>query len=75
MVDASVGCAAPLPPPGVVVALPFVGTLLDIGGMWLTRFVWPPLAVLVIAGGTLFAVGYVVNAGISLYEMWVRKAA
>lgn len=59
----------------VVVALPFVGTLLDIGGMWLTRFVWPPLAVLVIAGGTLFAVGYVVNAGISLYEMWARKAA
>lgn len=59
----------------LVVALPFVGTLLDIGGMWLTRFVWPPLAVLVIAGGTLFAVGYLLNATISLYEMWARKAA
>lgn len=58
----------------LVVALPFVGTVLDICGMWLTRFVSPPLAVLVIAGGTLFAVGYILNATISLYEMWARKA-
>src|SRR5438067_7976312 len=57
----------------LIVALPFVGTLLDIGGMWLTRFVWPSLSVLVIAGGSLFALGYVLIAAIALYDLWVRK--
>jgi hypothetical protein len=57
----------------LIVALPFVGTLVDIGGMWLTRFVWPSLSVLVIAGGSLFALGYVLIAVISLYELWFRK--
>jgi hypothetical protein len=32
-------------PKAVIVALPFIGTVLDIGGMWLTRFVWPEFAV------------------------------
>jgi len=58
-----------------ILALPFVGTIIDIGGMWLTRFVWPPLAVLVIAGGTLFALGYALITVISLYELWIRKEA
>jgi hypothetical protein len=57
----------------VVMALPFVGTLIDIGGMWLTRFVWPPLSVLVIIGGSLFAVGYVLITLISLYELWLKR--
>jgi hypothetical protein len=57
----------------VIVALPFVGTLIDIGSMWLTRFVWPPLAALVIVGGSLFALGYLLIALISLYELWLRK--
>ena len=59
----------------VIVALPFVGTLVDIGGMWLTRFVWPPLSILVIVGGNLFALGYVLITFISLYELWLRKEA
>ena len=57
----------------LIVALPFVGTLMDIGGMWLTRFAWPSLSVLVIAGGSLFALGYVLIVVISLYELWFRK--
>jgi hypothetical protein len=57
----------------LILALPFVGTLIDIGGMWLTRFVWPPLSVLVIAGGTLFALGFTLIALISLYELWLEK--
>jgi len=57
----------------VIVALPFVGTLLDIGGMWLTRFVSPSLSVLVIAGGTLFALGYALITVIALYDLWLRK--
>ena len=50
-----------------------VGTLIDIGGMWLTRFVWAPLSVLVIAGGTLFALGYTLITLIALYELWLME--
>jgi hypothetical protein len=57
----------------LIVALPFVGTVLDIGGMWLTRFVWPPLSMLVILGGSLFALGYVLITVVSLYDLWLRK--
>ncbi len=56
-----------------VVALPFVGTIIDIGGVWLARFVWPPFAGLVVSGGSLFALGYLLIAAISLYELWIRK--
>jgi len=57
----------------VILAIPFIGTILDIGGMWLTRFVWQPFAVLVLAGGSLFALGYLLITTISLYELWVEK--
>lgn len=57
----------------VIVALPFIGTMLDIGGMWLTRFVWPPFAILVLLGGSVFALGYLLIAGISLYQLWLTK--
>jgi hypothetical protein len=59
----------------LIVALPFVGTLIDIGGMWLTRFVSPALAGLVIAGGTIFAVGYLLITFISLWELWGPREA
>jgi len=59
----------------LIVALPFVGTLIDIGGMWLTRFVWPGLASLVIAGGGLFALGYALIAIVSLWQLWSRREA
>jgi hypothetical protein len=58
-----------------IVALPFLGTFIDIGGMWVTRFVSPALSFLVIVGGTLFALGYVLIAALSLYDLWVRKEA
>src|SRR5437016_8840808 len=41
----------------VILSLPLLGTPIDIGGMWLTRFVWPPLAVVVLLGGTMFWIG------------------
>ena len=59
----------------LIVALPFVGTLIDIGGMWLTRFGSPKLSVLVIAGGTLFAIGYALISAIVLWQLWIRKEA
>jgi len=55
----------------MILALPFVGTLMDIGGMWLTRFASPSLSVLVIAGGIIFAVGYALITLIALYELWL----
>ena len=57
----------------VIVALPFLGTMLDIGGMWLTRFVWAPCAILVLLGGCLFALGYLLITGISVYELWLKQ--
>ena len=54
----------------VIVALPFLGTVVDIGGMWLSRFVWQPLAMLVQIGGSAFALGYLLIAVIALYELW-----
>jgi hypothetical protein len=56
-----------------IVALPFIGTILDIGGMWLTRFVWPPYALLVLLGGSVFALGYLLIAGIAFYELWLQR--
>jgi hypothetical protein len=56
-----------------IVALPFVGTLVDVGGMWATRFVSPSLSVLVVAGGSLFALGYVLIAALSMHDLWLRK--
>jgi hypothetical protein len=60
-------------PKALVLALPFVGTVLDIGAMWLTRFVSEHFAVLVVAGGSLFAAGYVLITAIALWELWVRE--
>jgi hypothetical protein len=58
-----------------IVTLPFLGTVLDIGGMWLTRFVWSDFASLVLVGGSLFALGYTMITGITLYELWLRREA
>ncbi|HWP35293.1 MAG TPA: hypothetical protein VNM66_06835 [Thermodesulfobacteriota bacterium] len=62
-------------PKATILALPFVGTLPDIGSMWLTRFVWPGFATLVIVGGSLFALGYLLIAAVSLHELWTRREA
>jgi len=62
-------------PKALIVSLPFVGTLIDIGGMWATRFVSPSLSILVITGGTLFALGYVLIAAFSMHDLWLRKEA
>jgi hypothetical protein len=56
-----------------IVSLPFVGTLMDIGGMWLTRFVWEPFALCVLLGGWVFALGYLLIAGITVYELWFKR--
>jgi hypothetical protein len=57
----------------MMVALPFIGTILDIGGMWLTRFVWPPFGILVLLGGSLFALGYLLITVVAVYELWLQR--
>jgi hypothetical protein len=57
----------------VILTLPFIGTIMDIGGMWLTRFVWQPFAVLVLIGGSTFALGYCLITVIALYELWLKR--
>jgi hypothetical protein len=51
------------------------GRVIDIGGMWLTRFVGLPFATLVMIGGSTFALGYVMIAVISYYELWLKREA
>jgi hypothetical protein len=58
-----------------ILALPFIGTIMDIGGMWLTRFVGLPFATLVQIGGSTFALSYVMIAVISYYELWLKREA
>ena len=41
--------------------------------MWLTRFVWEPFAICVLLGGRCFALGYLLIAGITLYELWLKQ--
>jgi len=55
-----------------VLSLMFGGILVDIGGMWLTRFVWPPFAALVLIGGTAFALAYLIVLTVSYYELWLK---
>jgi hypothetical protein len=41
--------------------------------MWLTRFVWQPLRVLVLIGGSTFALGYLLITVVALYELWLKR--
>jgi hypothetical protein len=58
-----------------LLALLFGGIIVDIGGMWLTRFVWPPFAALILIGGSAFALAYAAIFFVSLYELWLKKKA
>jgi hypothetical protein len=58
-----------------LLALLFGGIIVDIGGMWLTRFVWPPFAALILVGGTAFGLAYAAIFAVSLYELWLKKEA
>jgi hypothetical protein len=59
---------------GILILL-FDGTILTIAGMWLTHFIWPPSAILVIIGGFSNGLGYLLVSATSLYELWLKKEA
>ena len=55
-----------------LVALPFVGVLIDILAMWLKAFVSPAFFWLHVPGGGLFAIIFAYVSLRALYEMWIR---
>src|SRR3989454_2808306 len=57
----------------VILALPFVGTLVDIGGVWLPRVARPSLSWLVIARGTLFPPRLPPISPLPLPEVWLPQ--
>jgi hypothetical protein len=59
----------------VILILLFDGTILTIAGMWLTHFIWPPFAVLILIGGFSTGIGYLIVSTTSMYELWIKKEA
>jgi len=57
-----------------VYAISFFAAIVDVGAWWLAK-ISPLLAPLVILGGALLAVSFVLYILLSLYDMWVRKQA
>ncbi|MBI5579521.1 MAG: hypothetical protein HY895_10240 [Deltaproteobacteria bacterium] len=57
-----------------LIALPFIGVLIDIAGMWLKGYVSPLFFWLHVPGGGLFGIGFVFVFIRALYEMWGPSA-
>jgi len=57
-----------------LVALPFIGVLVDIGAMWLKTYVSPIFFWLHMPGGGLFMTVYMVVSVRALFEMWFPVA-
>jgi hypothetical protein len=56
-----------------LIALPFIGVLIDIASMWLKGYVSPHFFWLHVPGGGLFGVIFVFVFVRALYEMWGKK--
>jgi hypothetical protein len=57
-----------------LIALPFVGIIVDLLSVWLKIFVDPAFFWLHIPGGTLFAAVFVIGAVWMLQQMWLRRS-
>ena len=58
-----------------LVALPFIGVLVDIGAMWLKIYISPIFFWLHVPGGGLFMIAYMVVSIRALMEMWLHPVA
>lgn len=58
---------------GWLVALPFIGVVLDISGVWLKAYVSPAFFWLHVPGGGLFGFVFGIVFFRALYEMWVQR--
>ena len=54
----------------VIVVLPYLAIICDIGSWWLTKF-FPVFGVVVVAGGALMAASMGIQIMVSLWEMWL----
>ena len=57
----------------LLVPIPFIAIVLDIGSFWLTRYVAPGFAALTLFAGMLMGLSFLALFVIPLYEMWLRK--
>jgi hypothetical protein len=57
----------------VVVVLPFVSLVLDIGSWYFTKL-YQPFAWVVIGGGTMMGLSFAFMWAVSLYQLWLSPA-
>tara|TARA_Y100000588_G_C13983434_1_gene808285 strand:+ start:183 stop:683 length:501 start_codon:yes stop_codon:yes gene_type:complete len=56
-----------------LIAEPFFSILTTFGGIWLIRFVHPSFSYLVMISGIIMYLSYFVMAGITIYELSIKK--
>lgn len=56
----------------VVLALPFIAILIDIGSWYLTKL-WPPFAIVVMGSGVLMGLSFAVQWITSIWQMWFYR--
>lgn len=57
----------------LIVSIPFVAIVLDIGSFWLIRYVAPQFVILMIFSGMLMGTSFLVFFLVPIYEMWIKK--
>ncbi|MCK5527369.1 MAG: hypothetical protein KAJ05_09480 [Candidatus Latescibacteria bacterium] len=57
----------------ILLPIPFIAVVLDMGSLWLTRYVAPGFAYLTIFSGMVMGLSFFVLFVIPLYEMWLKK--
>ncbi len=58
---------------GFFMVEPLLSTLFTFGGIWLVRFVHPSFIYLTVLSSTLIYISFLVMAGVSLYELLIKK--
>lgn len=60
---------------GILGSLPFIFMTMDVGSMWLTRYVATGFAWLLMLAGALLATSFALIVFLSLGDMWLRRKA
>ncbi len=55
-----------------LVVLPYPSIIMDIGSWWLTKYLEPAFAYVVIIGGGFMGFAQAVQIFVSLWEMWIE---
>jgi hypothetical protein len=65
----------PAPFRAVVVVIPYLAILMDIGSWWATKYFDPVFAYVVLAGGAFMGLAMACQIFVSLWDMWVEPLA